>query len=119
MLQIGGWPRLRCERRQCPCSRELHQSGQEFRCITEPSIQNTIEGADICVICTTPSSPALTNDYELKGSSIAAIGADSTNKQENAPALMLRSRLLVDDLDADAAGGDLYHVLKSGCGFAR
>jgi ornithine cyclodeaminase/alanine dehydrogenase-like protein (mu-crystallin family) len=90
-----------------------HQSGRGFRCTAEPSIQDAIEGADICVTCTTSSSPVLTNDYELKGCFIAAVGADNPSKQEIAPALMRRSRMLVDDLDACAAGGDLYHALQT------
>lgn len=90
-----------------------HQSGRGFRCTSEPSIRDAIEGADICVTCTTSCSPVLTNDYELKGCFIAAMGADNPSKQEIAPALMRRSRMLVDDLDACAAGGDLYHALKT------
>jgi ornithine cyclodeaminase/alanine dehydrogenase-like protein (mu-crystallin family) len=42
------------------------------------------------------------------------MGADNPSKQEIDPALMRRSRILVDDLDACAAGGDLFHALKAG-----
>ena len=42
------------------------------------------------------------------------MGADHPTKQEIAPALLRRSRVLVDDLEACAAGGDLFHALKAG-----
>jgi len=90
-----------------------HQSARGLHCTAEPSIRDAIEGADICVTCTTSSSPVLTDDYELKGCFVAAMGADNPGKQEIAPALMRRSRLLVDDLDACAAGGDLHHALRT------
>jgi alanine dehydrogenase len=42
------------------------------------------------------------------------IGADNPEKHEITPSLMGRARILVDDLEACAAGGDLNHSLRSG-----
>lgn len=79
-----------------------------------PSVRSAVEGVDICVTCTTAKAPVLTDDMPLAGCFLAAVGADNPEKQEIAPALMARARILVDDLEACAAGGDLAHALRAG-----
>lgn len=78
------------------------------------SVRAAAQGVDICVTCTTSKSAVLTDDLDLKGCFVAAIGADNPEKQEIAPALMRRARILVDDLDACASSGDLAHALREG-----
>ena len=56
----------------------------------------------------------LTNDLNLAGCFIAAVGADNPEKWEIDPALMERARVLVDDLDQCASGADLAHALRAG-----
>jgi ornithine cyclodeaminase/alanine dehydrogenase-like protein (mu-crystallin family) len=79
-----------------------------------PSIGAAVADADICVTCTTSNSPVLTNEMELRGCFIAAVGADNPEKHEIAPALMGRARILVDDIEACTSGGDLNHALREG-----
>jgi ornithine cyclodeaminase/alanine dehydrogenase-like protein (mu-crystallin family) len=79
-----------------------------------PSVRAAVKNADICITCTTSKSPILTDDLDLRGCFVAAIGADNPEKQEIAPALMRRARILVDDLEACASGGDLNHALRAG-----
>jgi alanine dehydrogenase len=78
------------------------------------SVRAAMERADVCVTCTTSKSPVLTEELELTGCFVAAVGADNPEKHEIAPALMARARILVDDLDACASGGDLNHALRAG-----
>ena len=78
------------------------------------SVHAAVQDADICVTCTTSKSAILTADMDLKGCFIAAVGADNPEKQEIAPELMRRARILVDDLDACASSGDLHHALREG-----
>jgi ornithine cyclodeaminase/alanine dehydrogenase-like protein (mu-crystallin family) len=79
-----------------------------------PSLRAAVAEADICITCTTSKSPVLTEDLDLRGSFVAAIGADNPEKHEIAPALMRRARVLVDDVDACISGGDLNHALRAG-----
>jgi alanine dehydrogenase len=83
-------------------------------CRAVRSLEAALAGADICVTCTTATSPILGAALDLKGCFIAAVGADNPTKQEIAPGLLARSRILVDDLEACAAGGDLHHALAAG-----
>lgn len=79
-----------------------------------PSVRDAVRDVDICITCTTSKSPILTDDLDLRGCFVAAIGADNSEKQEIAPALMRRARILVDDIEACASGGDLNHALRAG-----
>ena len=79
-----------------------------------PSAREAVAEADICLTCTTSKAPVLTEDLDLRGCFVAAIGADNPEKNEIAAALMGRARLLVDDIDACASGGDLNHALQAG-----
>jgi alanine dehydrogenase len=79
-----------------------------------PSVRDAVRDVDICITCTTSKSPVLTDDLDLKGCFVAAIGADNPEKQEIAPELMRRARVLVDDIEACASGGDLNHALRAG-----
>jgi alanine dehydrogenase len=79
-----------------------------------PSIREAVMDADICITCTTSKSPILTEDIDLSGCFVGAIGADNPEKHEIAPALMRRARILVDDIEACASGGDLNHALRAG-----
>jgi ornithine cyclodeaminase/alanine dehydrogenase-like protein (mu-crystallin family) len=78
------------------------------------SVAAAVDGADLIVTCTTSTRPVLTEDMVHPGAFIAAMGADNPQKCEIAPALIARARLLVDDADACAAGGDLHHALAAG-----
>ena len=78
------------------------------------SIREAVDESDICIACTTSKSPVLTEDLDLKGCFIAAVGADNPEKHEIAPGLMRRARILVDDVEACASGGDLSHALRAG-----
>jgi ornithine cyclodeaminase/alanine dehydrogenase-like protein (mu-crystallin family) len=79
-----------------------------------PSVRDAVRDVDICITCTTSKSAVLTDDLDLKGCFVAAIGADNPEKQEIAAALMRRARVLVDDIEACASGGDLNHALRAG-----
>jgi alanine dehydrogenase len=83
-------------------------------CRAVETVSKAVEGADICITCTTATAPVLTEDLPLAGCFIAAVGADNPAKQEIHPVLFRRARVLVDDLEACASGGDLFHALNAG-----
>jgi alanine dehydrogenase len=85
-------------------------------CLVEATsnMRDAVTDADICITCTTSRTPVLTEDFHLKGCFVAAVGADNPEKHEIAPALMRGARILVDDVEACASGGDLNHALRAG-----
>ena len=84
------------------------------RAMPATSASAAVEHADICITCTTSKTPVLTGDLDLAGCFIAAMGADNPEKNEIAPALMAKARILVEDIEQCAAGGDLAHALHAG-----
>jgi ornithine cyclodeaminase/alanine dehydrogenase-like protein (mu-crystallin family) len=78
------------------------------------NVATAVEGADICVTCTTATSPVLTDAMPLNGCFVAAIGADNPEKIEIDPRLMTRARIVVDDFEQCAKGTDLAHALGAG-----
>jgi ornithine cyclodeaminase/alanine dehydrogenase-like protein (mu-crystallin family) len=95
---------------------EFARANSTATCSATPaaSVRDAVRDVDICITCTTSKSPVLTDDLDLRGCFVAAIGADNPEKQEISSALMRRARILVDDIEACASGGDLNHALRAG-----
>jgi ornithine cyclodeaminase/alanine dehydrogenase-like protein (mu-crystallin family) len=70
--------------------------------------------ADVIVTCTTASAPFLDVDGVPGGAFIAAVGADNPEKNEIAPALMAKGKIVVDVPAQCAIMGDLHHALDAG-----
>src|SRR5262249_1371211 len=70
--------------------------------------------SDICVTCTPSKRHFLEWEYVKPGTFIAAVGADSDDKQEIDPRLIASNKLVVDSVDQCAAIGELHHALDLG-----
>lgn len=67
------------------------------------------------VVTCTPSREALIADADvLPGTFLAAVGADSADKQELDPRILARATVVVDSLDQCAEIGDLHHAIAAG-----
>jgi ornithine cyclodeaminase/alanine dehydrogenase-like protein (mu-crystallin family) len=70
--------------------------------------------SDVVVACTTAREPYLDRGMVRPGTFIAAVGADSPDKNEIAPALMADAIVVADVLEQCAVMGDLRHALAAG-----
>ena len=70
--------------------------------------------SDVCVTCTPARAPLLERSAIRPGSFIGAVGADSADKQELAPAILACAKVVVDSLEQCAAIGELHHALAAG-----
>ena len=69
---------------------------------------------DVCVTCT-PSRKAYLSAKDISpGTFIAAMGADSPEKQELDPQLLVSNKTVVDLLEQCAVVGELHHALDAG-----
>ena len=73
-----------------------------------------VRSSDVCVTCTPSRLPYLEREHVRPGTFVAAVGADSPDKQELHPALMAAGTVVVDVLDQCASIGDLHHALEAG-----
>ena len=78
------------------------------------TLGTAVRQSDICVTCTPAKQPLLLRDYVTPGTFVAAVGADSPEKQELEPALLHASKVVVDILAQCAEFGELHHALDSG-----
>lgn len=69
--------------------------------------------SDIVVTCTPSCEPFLGPGDIAPGTFLAAVGADSPEKQELDPRLLASARLVVDSLDQCAEIGELHHALET------
>jgi alanine dehydrogenase len=77
-------------------------------------LASAVRQSDICVTCTPSRQPLLGRDDVRPGTFVAAVGADSPEKQELHPNLMAKNKIVCDILEQCAAMGDLHHALGAG-----
>lgn len=77
-------------------------------------LRDAAQASDVVVTCTPSKSPLLFPGFLKPGTFVAAVGADSEEKQELDPALMAAATLVTDVTEQCAAFGDLNHALASG-----
>jgi alanine dehydrogenase len=99
----------RAERFASEASEEL---GIEICPVT--NFRDAVRQSDICVTCTPSKKYFLQKDDVAYGTFIAAVGADSEDKQELDPSLLSTSKVVVDLLDQCATIGELHHALDEG-----
>lgn len=77
-------------------------------------LAGAVGGSDVVVTCTPAKAAFLSRELVRPGTFIAAVGADSPDKQELEPALVASARLVVDVLEQCARVGELHHALEAG-----
>jgi ornithine cyclodeaminase/alanine dehydrogenase-like protein (mu-crystallin family) len=70
--------------------------------------------SDVVVTCTPSRAPLLFPGDVRPGSFVAAVGADSPDKQELHPGVLAASRVVVDVLAQCAEMGEVHHALAAG-----
>jgi alanine dehydrogenase len=82
--------------------------------IAVSDLAKAVPESDICVTCTPSKQPFLDREFVSPGTFIAAVGADSEEKQELDPALMISNTVVADLLEQCATIGELHHALRQG-----
>ena len=103
---------LVAERAQRLAERLGRDSG--LACRAAESFEEAVGASQVVVTCTTAARPFLIADLVAPGTLVAAVGADNPRKQELDPRLLAKARVVVDDLEQCAAGGELRHALAAG-----
>lgn len=77
-------------------------------------LSEAVNASDVCVACTPARQPYLRREHVRPGTFVAAVGADSADKQELAPDVLAAAVVVVDVLEQCATIGDLHHALAAG-----
>jgi ornithine cyclodeaminase/alanine dehydrogenase len=88
----------------------------ELKIDIEPmaELKNCVRDSDIIITCTPSKEFFLKKDWIAPGTFVAAVGADSEEKQELDPALFSKSKVVVDLVEQCATIGELHHALAAG-----
>lgn len=79
-----------------------------------PDFRAALRESDLCVTCTPSRQAFLMKEDVPPGMFVAAVGADSHEKQEIEPDLLANASVFVDDLEQCATFGDLHHAIAAG-----
>jgi ornithine cyclodeaminase/alanine dehydrogenase len=90
-------------------SKELNISVQAIE-----HLNSALKQSDVCVTCTPSRKPFLDSSQVSDGTFIAAMGADSPDKQELDPELLKVNTVVVDLIEQCAEVGELHHALEAG-----
>jgi alanine dehydrogenase len=78
------------------------------------NLENAVRQSDVVTTCTPSRKYFLQERFVGPGTFIAAVGADSPEKQEIEEGLMLNNKVVVDILDQSAKVGELHHAIEAG-----
>lgn len=85
-----------------------------FRIRAVDSVREAVEGADIVVTATPSTKPIVMDSMISPGMHFNCIGADAPGKQELDPAILKRAKIIVDDVEQAAHGGEINVPLSQG-----
>jgi alanine dehydrogenase len=80
--------------------------------IAVSDLGKAVRESDVCVTCTPSKRYFLNREYVSPGTFIAAVGADSEDKQELDSSLLVSNKVVVDLLEQCATIGELHHALE-------
>jgi len=97
-------------------ARYASEVAHALACEVQPvaDYREAVRASDVVVTCTPSRQPLLFAADVPDGCFVAAVGADSEDKQELAPDLLARSVVVADVLEQCARIGDLHHALAAG-----
>lgn len=91
-----------------------HVSGAGFAIGAVTDLAAAARASNVIVTCTTARSPFLEASMVSSGTFVAAVGADSPDKNEVQPELMAKALVVADVLDQCMEFGDLRHAIHAG-----
>ncbi len=77
-------------------------------------ISKAVQGADIIVTATPSRKPLVSVEWVDDGTHINCIGADAPGKQELDPAVLVKSKIVIDDWSQSCHGGEINVPLAEG-----
>ncbi|MGC8661157.1 MAG: alanine dehydrogenase [Nitrososphaeria archaeon] len=78
------------------------------------SIKECISDADVIVTTTPATEPVVRNEWVPEGAHINAIGADAPGKEELDHGVLLRARIIVDDMEQAIHSGEVNVPISKG-----
>ncbi len=78
------------------------------------NVKECVSDADVIVTTTPATEPVVSDKWVPEGAHINAIGADAPGKEELDPQLLLRARIIVDDMEQAIHSGEVNVPISKG-----
>lgn len=78
------------------------------------SVKECVSDADIIVTTTPATKPVVMQEWVPEGAHINAIGADAPGKEELDPQILLKARIIVDDMEQAVHSGEVNVPISKG-----
>jgi len=104
----------RAEKAALKYAEEMKMKYNQTSIYPDKSIKNAVQGADIIVTATPSRKPLVSVEWVDEGTHINCIGADAPGKQELDPAILVKSKIVVDDWGQSCHGGEINVPLAKG-----
>jgi len=95
-------------------AKEMKKNYSQTSICSVKSIENAAQGADIIVTATPSRKPLVAAEWVDEGTHINCVGADAPGKQELDPAILVKSKIVVDDWSQSCHGGEINVPLAKG-----
>ena len=95
-------------------ARYAESLGRGLSAEASDSPRECVESADVVVTATPARSPVVMDEWVRPGTHINAIGADAPGKEELDPAILLRSKIVVDDYEQTIHSGEINVPISKG-----
>jgi alanine dehydrogenase len=93
---------------------EMKMHYNQVNIFSVKNIEKAVQGADIIVTATPSRKPLVSADWVGEGTHINCVGADAPGKQELDPAILVKSKIVVDDWKQSCHGGEINVPLAKG-----
>jgi alanine dehydrogenase len=87
-------------------AKEMNADQRVNVCVAKDT-KNVVQDADILVTATPSRKPLVSAEWIHEGTHINCIGADAPGKQELDPAILVKSKIVVDDIEQSIHGGEI------------
>ncbi len=91
-----------------------HMSGELDMPVVPGKLEESVQKSDICVTCTPSKRFFLKNEFLPAGCFVAAVGADSPEKQELEPKILSENKVVADILEQCVSVGEIHHAISKG-----
>lgn len=112
--EVRVWSRTKETREGFVAEMKTQFAEKVSRIIPVERVEDAVRRADIIATITPSRAPIVMNDWISPGTHINCIGADAPGKQELDPAILQRTKIVVDDWDQASHSGEINVPLSRG-----
>lgn len=114
LKEVRVWSRSEKTKKEFIAEAKLEHGEKIEKIFPANTIEEAVKGSDIIVTTTPSREPLIMNEWVNPGMHFNCIGADAPGKEELDPAILKRSKIVIDDWDQASHSGEINVPLAKG-----